>query len=839
MSVNKNENNNKDNLLVSKIINEIKSLPISLRERKIEKDEMIRKLRLLKEKSKIFKKELEKILSETIEVEKEFSLFIIDNDKTKSKQKLILNSINLVDDFKFSNILKIDKKLKEIILIFINYNNDFIEELSLILNSTKEFTNLLIDAYSYLKLLQNENSQKYQKIKDSIINQLIEIRKFNIENPFNLIINYIENTFKILEYKNKFSKYNIKKDILINKKNEIFIKLKLIENQIEEIENSIKSLDNYINNIISIIEKNKLLKQYSKTKKNKNNLKHRNSNINEVKEKILTEESNINNYSSYYSNNLNLTEKKKNIFEKNCFNINLSNIDDNLKEKKDIDVIENSFNVNKTKNEIIYNSTQTKKMKFSNYNNIEELRKDIYLNFLDLKNNPLYQNTKLNTQRNNIKYISNLKNSVSSNKDNINKKKNITKNNSKRNIKNKEIKDITTNNTMLSYGNIVIINNEVNYDNISFNNNSNNYIKHKSNRLFSTDNFKKIIGLSPNKNNQYKIPSNYINKSIIKKQDPPTKQNNQVINNIEIKNNKSNISNKINNNSPKKFLITKSSEKQNKKKIVKNNIISTNFSKSPPLTSKNSDKLNYYIEQNTEKNYQSKYSKQKKLFYIDIKHNKTNLFDKLNENINNTRPNQLSYNKIKKNTSDKDLKNIRKTENKSSDKTSSSSLMVNLLKSSEKSNKINNIKQRCKEITKINIDIEIKKQIQKSKEIKKNDILNKQIGIKNKEENHNSNHNLNIEYRIIPFKKFKTERNNLYNYLSNKSKNNNNFKSNININETNCINKKEVNENNSIIINYSSQIKQNKKKIENFNFSKYDDKKQQKFQNLKSIIKMK
>ena len=837
MSVNRIENKNKDNLIINHILSEIKSLPKSLKEKKIEKEEMTKKLKLLKGKSKIFKKELEKISSKIIELEKEFSLCIIDIDKIKSTQKLILNSINLVNTFKFSNILNLDKKIKEIILIFINYNNGFIEELSFILNSPKELTNLLIGSYSYLKLLQNEDSQKYNQIKDKIINQLIEIRKFNIENPFDLIINYIENTFKILDIKDKISIYNNKKEVLINKKNETFIKLKLIENKIEEIENGIKSVDIYINDILSIIEKNKLLKQHSKTKNSSKKKKIRDSNTNESKEKILKEDSYSNNYNSCYSNNLSLTEKKRNNFEKNCFIINLSNIYDNLKEKKYYDGFENSFKISKTKNEI---NGSPKKMNFLNYYKIEELRKDIYNNFLDLKNNPLYQSSKLNTQRKKIN-ISNLKNRVSTYKNNINNKKKINKNYF---IK-KEKKDINSSNTMLSFGNIALLNNDINLNNISFNNNSNNYIKHKSNRLYSSDNFKKLKGFSPNKNNKNKIPPNHINKSIKKKKSPINTQNSQINNDIQIKNNKSSIRNKINNDSPKKILITKSPEKQIKKKIIITNISSTNFKNTPPLSATNSDNLNYCTEKKSDKNNKSTYSKQRKFFFIDIKHNKTNLFDKLNKNINIIRRSQISYNKIKKNISDKDLKNIRKTENKSSDKTSSS-LMVNLFKSNEKNRKINNIKQRCKEITKINIDLEIKKHFQKSKEIKKNDKFNKQIRIKNREENNkninnnnNSIINLNFEYRIIPFKKYKTERTNLNKYLNNKNKNNN-LKSNRNINENNYFNKKEENENNSSIINYSSQIKKNNKKkiIENFNFCKYD-KKQLKLKNLKSLIKLK
>ena len=843
MSVNKVEIYNKKYVLANKIIKEIKLLPKTLRERKIEKESISRKLKLLKAKSNLLYKELDKITNNIMSIEKELSLDMINNDKIKSLQKLILNSINLGDSFNYHDFLHKDKKLRETIFSFLNFEGNFIDELSFIFKDNRDLTNLLIGAYSYLKVIQNDYPEKYVQIKTEIKSELNEIKNIYKKNPFDLILNYIDNTFKILENKEKVILFENEKEILNNKKNEIFLQIKLIEKQKSDIENTIVSVDSYINNIINIIDKHKLLTKYAKNEFNinKNNETSMNNNY-QIKNKILNEEINENNSNIIYSkakiNDLNLTEKKNNRFnlEKKFVNIDFKD-KDNAKEKKYNSSIDNFIKSNKKneKMESINNSMKhnsiVKKINYINYKNIEELQRDIYDNYMELKNNPLYNIKNINIQVN--------KNIILKQRNSISKRKNNNNNHMNNDFKNKKsnkniyiTKGISPSNTMITYGNIILNkSNDINISDISFNNTSNNYKNLKSNRLTPKYNLRKSKE-SPN-NNSKKSPKCKINKSIrLRNEHFASSQNSQILGETKLKINKSNNKPKIINKSPQKSPKTKSPGNSNNRKILAN-ISSTNFKNSVPLVITNIDNLNFCTEQKTERsnNNQLTYSKtKKKNFYIDIKHNKTNLFNKLNEmesnnnknNSNNNsnnivKQNQKSYNKIKINLSDKELKKFKKGgENKSPDKSS----LANLLYNSENKN-LYNIKQKGKEISKININIEDEKENQ---EIKNNNNYynnNKYIEInikdsKNKNINNSSN-NINIEYRIIPFKKFKTDRCNLNNILENKK--NKNFQNNHKLEEK--ININDFGNNKLHFINSITS-----KKMNNYSFYNNDNRKQ-------------
>ena len=304
-----------------------------------------------------------------------------------------------------------------------------------------------------------------------------------------------------------------------------------------------------------------------------------------------------------------------------------------------------------------------------------------------------------------------------------------------------------------------------------------------------------------------------------------------------MKSNKSNNKSKIINKSPKKSPKKKSPENYSNRKIIAN-ISSTNFKNRVPLVVANIDNLNFYTEQKTERNNQLTDSKNKKKnFCIEIKHNKTNLFNKLNEIENNSnnnsnsnsnsnsnniiKQNQKSYNKFKINLSDKELKKFKKGgENKSPDKSS----LANLLYNNENKN-IYNIKQKGKDINKININLEDEKENQEIKNNNNNqNNNNKYIEInikesKNKNVNNSSNR-INIEYRFIPFKKYKTDRCNLNNILENKK--NKKFQNSHKIEEKtniNVLNNNKLHLINSItskkIINYSFYNNENRNQKNN------------------------
>ena len=205
MSIIKESIKNKENLLSNQIKKEINLLPKILREKKREVNTTSKEIILIKEKSIFLQKELEKLIFDISSSEKELTSLIIKNDNIKSNQKIILNSINNEMFFDFNQHLKNNDKLNQLMLIFLNFENDYSKELSLILENNDELTSLLIGSYSYLKILNSDFPEKYNQIKDTINKKLIEVKELDNNNLFCLIINYIENIFKLLDNKEKIN----------------------------------------------------------------------------------------------------------------------------------------------------------------------------------------------------------------------------------------------------------------------------------------------------------------------------------------------------------------------------------------------------------------------------------------------------------------------------------------------------------------------------------------------------------------------------------------------------------------------------------------------------------
>ena len=450
MSLNKESaTKKKENLLTNELKKELNILPKKLREKKNELSAISRDILLLKEKSIFFNKELEKTSNNIISLEKDFSLLIIKNDNLKSQQKIILNSINN-DLVNFDNIFcKDDAKLKELLSIFFNFENGFSEQLPKLLENNTELTSLLIGSYSYLKMLQNDINQKYQQIKNKINNILIGIKDLYNNTPFSLIINYIENIFKLLDNKEKINTFEKQNESLNNKKNEIFIKLKIIEENKKEKENNLNIIENYVNELISLIEAYKVYMRYTKTKIiNKEKEKDKNSDNKNININISKNEIDLgNNLNISCPNNPCFKKDKKITFNNEVrntnnkisyINIDLTNIyiekENKINNKKTIDSIED------------INS----KINLSNYYNVNDLEKDILEHFEDLKSNPLFL-TRINTNKinnNNNNNNNNIGNSNSiiskykilkkkNNKNADNKKKKTSSN--KSNTKNKKI----------------------------------------------------------------------------------------------------------------------------------------------------------------------------------------------------------------------------------------------------------------------------------------------------------------------------------------------------------------------------------------------------------------
>ena len=811
MSNNKEVKKTKENILSNKIKKELNLLPKILKEKKFEIAMTKKQILSLKEKWNLLNKELEKISLNIISLEKDFSLLMIKNDNIKSNQKILLNSINneFPSHFNKKIFLKKFKKLRDIIIIFLNFEKGFNNELPLILDNNNEITTLLIGSYSYLKMLQKDIPQKYEETKNKINNELIEIKELNEDFPFNLIINYIENIFIILDNREKSLLYEKKNEALNQKKNEIFIKLKLIEEQKKEKEININAINNYINELILLIDKYKLLIKYSKNKINLNFKENKNNPINnitnnnknikdnntEVQTKIMNENNKINNLNISCPNNPCFKKEFKNTFNEvrntndknNYINIDLTNIY-NEKQKNNKKTIESFDDIN---SKINNSHSIIKKVNMSNYNYISDLEKDIYDNYVELKTHPLYSIKINNKNNNNISKNKILKKKINNN-ETIKKRKSCNKssntNRIEKNILNSNThKNIAINqsNTTMTYNNKIIINNSNEMNKSQLSNNSKDQDK-KINHYISTSQIKKV---SPSKKLPKKVPQKQIYKPENEELIPYLTQDFQNIKENQRKTNETLIRRRNCNKDSKNILKTGSPvTSPNKIKNLMNiNDINNKIFSSFPIS--NLDIINCNSEQLMDKINQSLYSKiSKNNIYISIKHNKTNL---CKEELNiRDRKIKKPLNKIKMNISKKEIKkfdkNNLKNERKNSPFDQSSDYLFNILNNDDKNK--NKEKSKAKEVSKFNLDENnSKKKSHRLQQRRNFDKLNKEIDNieittndkNNKNVNNSLINNINKNCHVIPFKKYKTNKNNI-NYIIENNNNKNIIKNNRN-----------------------------------------------------------
>jgi hypothetical protein len=147
---------------------------------------------------------------------------------------------------------------------------------------TEDLNSLLRDSYSYFKSI--EDKEKYQELKNKILNIQkgntikLNFKKNNLHKskPFNIILNFIDNTFKIIDINNKIKEMKLD----INEKNEIkenlFIEIKILKNDINEKNNKLDNINIYTKRI------NNILIKFNKFFANNENIKIQNHNINNI-----------------------------------------------------------------------------------------------------------------------------------------------------------------------------------------------------------------------------------------------------------------------------------------------------------------------------------------------------------------------------------------------------------------------------------------------------------------------------------------------------------------------------------------------------------------------------
>ena len=409
------------NIISIELRKELNLLPNVIKEKKLEKDLIYKELLKIKEKISTMKKELDKASVNIFNMEKDYCALILKNDKIKANQKILLNIINnelvLVEEEK-------KEEIKKFFNIFFNFENDYKEEIANFLNNSNiEITKLLIGAYAYLKMLQIDIPLKYKQMKEKILDLICKAKQGIQENIYNLIISYVENIFTILDNKEKNNNYDIKHESFVKKKNEIFIKLKLIEEQKKEKEEKLNIISIFIKDLTLLLEKNKLLLNFPK-----NNLRDNKENKNTDKNKIIDViPSNLNTScpKNTINNDLGKTEEKISII-----NIDLTSTS-SLEKKYYIKSKRKTIESFDIKNE--------KGININKYKNINELEKDINDHFIEIKNNPLFKTKKkiLKKKMNNNLNINN--NGIKQNK--------LPKDKSKE----KKMEKISKNNTTMTF----------------------------------------------------------------------------------------------------------------------------------------------------------------------------------------------------------------------------------------------------------------------------------------------------------------------------------------------------------------------------------------------------
>ena len=412
------------NIISIELRKELNLLPNVIKEKKLEKDLIYKELLKIKEKISTMKKELDKASVNIFNMEKDYCALILKNDKIKANQKILLNIINnelvLVEEEK-------KEEIKKFFNIFFNFENDYKEEIANFLNNSNiEITKLLIGAYAYLKMLQIDIPLKYKQMKEKILDLISKAKQGIQENIYNLIISYVENIFTILDNKEKNNNYDIKHESFVKKKNEIFIKLKLIEEQKKEKEEKLNIISIFIKDLTLLLEKNKLLLNFPK-----NNLRDNKENKNTDKNKIIDViPSNLNTScpKNTINNDLGKTEEKISII-----NIDLtstSSLEKKYYIKSKRKTIE-SFDINNEKG-----------ININKYKNVNELEKDISDHFIEIKNNPLFKTKKKILKKkmnNNFNINNNYHNAIKQNK--------LPKDKSKE----KKMEKISKNNTTMTF----------------------------------------------------------------------------------------------------------------------------------------------------------------------------------------------------------------------------------------------------------------------------------------------------------------------------------------------------------------------------------------------------
>ena len=512
----------KPNILSRNVLKEIEILPMEFREKTEEFKFLQIELNELRSKYSKKEKEINKLSQDIIKEEDNLTINLEVISKIKSEQKLIINSLTEENFKRFkNNFYKIPNNYREVILLFLKYEGILKEELNFLLIKQENLQQLLRDSYSHFKSLVEFDKKKSESLREKIKSLLDEEKekyvkesksnKYKLESPFDIIIAFINNTFKVIDIikYNKIINQNIKDKS--NNKNNLFIQNKLLEETIREKEKKLKNINIYIKYINNILIKYQNYFGNSNKNNNENNSK---SFIN-------------NRYDNIANNNIFVDNKKDNSYI-------------NYKLKSNANTLLKSNIITDENNEKLKNSINDKillksNLKMSNEEKIKTIS-NVNLSSMIRKKNNFYQavnnckskgNLNINDSSTNNQMVnsSNIKIiSIITNKDqqNLNTSNNISHNNNQylnsnsidNNINQKNISEINTKSgKKIKIGSLSMYQSSTS--------------KKYKNKIIKTNSFeqiesKKIFIISPTKNRQQnksytEITNNFINKKKEKK----------------------------------------------------------------------------------------------------------------------------------------------------------------------------------------------------------------------------------------------------------------------------------------------------------------------------------
>ena len=260
--------------LSSNILKEIELLPSEFKEKSEEVRLLQKHLHELNSKYNKKENQIDKLSKDIIKIENNLISNLEEISKIKSEQKVIMDSLNEESFKNFTqNFYKIPNNYQQIILIFLQYEGKYKDELNFLMIKQDNFNALFRDSYSFFKSIEEFDSEKYESCRDKIknlkngdnfrFNKSIKSdknknNKNKLMHPFDIIIDFIDNTFKIIDNR----KYN--KEMIKNIKTEsankekLFIENKILKNEINEKKEKLKVINSYIKHInnISIKYKN-------------------------------------------------------------------------------------------------------------------------------------------------------------------------------------------------------------------------------------------------------------------------------------------------------------------------------------------------------------------------------------------------------------------------------------------------------------------------------------------------------------------------------------------------------------------------------------------------------